>query len=27
MNYAYTKELNFSAQPDEIPRFFNASWK
>ena len=27
MNYAYTKELNFSAQPDEIPRFFNSSWK
>jgi peptide/nickel transport system substrate-binding protein len=27
MNYAYTKDLNFSAQPDEIPRFFNASWK
>jgi peptide/nickel transport system substrate-binding protein len=27
MNYAYTKDLNFTAQPDEIPRFFNASWK
>ena len=27
MNYAFTKDLNFVAQSDEIPRFFNSSWK
>jgi peptide/nickel transport system substrate-binding protein len=27
MNYAFTKDLNFTAQSDEIPRFYNASWK
>ncbi len=26
-NYAYVKELNFTPTPDEIPRFFTASWK
>jgi peptide/nickel transport system substrate-binding protein len=25
--YAYTRDLNFIATPDEIPRFFLASWK
>ena len=27
MNYAYTKDLDFKATTDEIPRFVNASWK
>ncbi len=27
VNYAYTKDLHFVATPDEIPRWFNASWK
>jgi peptide/nickel transport system substrate-binding protein len=27
MNYAYTKELDFKATTDEIPRFVNAGWK
>jgi peptide/nickel transport system substrate-binding protein len=26
-NYAYSKELDFKAWPDEIPRFFMAKWK
>ncbi len=26
-NYAFTSDLNFTAQPDELPRFFKASWK
>lgn len=26
-NYAFTGDLDFSAQPDELPRFFNAAWK
>ncbi|MEC9151914.1 MAG: ABC transporter substrate-binding protein [Pseudomonadota bacterium] len=26
-NYAYVKELDFTATPDEIPRFFTAKWK
>jgi len=26
-NYAFTSELKFDAQPDELPRFFQASWK
>ena len=26
-NYAYTSDLKFEAQPDELPRFFTASWK
>jgi len=26
-NYAFTKDLEFTATSDEIPRFFNASWK
>ncbi|MES2941617.1 MAG: ABC transporter substrate-binding protein [Pseudomonadota bacterium] len=26
-NYAFTSELKFEAQPDELPRFFAASWK
>ncbi|MFG1311764.1 ABC transporter substrate-binding protein [Xanthobacter tagetidis] len=26
-NYAFTKDLEFSAQPDELPRFFTARWK
>jgi len=26
-NYAFTSELKFEAQPDELPRFFQASWK
>jgi peptide/nickel transport system substrate-binding protein len=26
-NYAFTSDLNFSAQADELPRFFAASWK
>jgi peptide/nickel transport system substrate-binding protein len=26
-NYAFVKELNFTPTPDEIPRFFTASWK
>jgi len=26
-NYAYTKDLNFKAYPDELPRFYAASWK
>jgi len=26
-NYAFTKDLNFTAQPDELPRFYAASWK
>ncbi|GGF49228.1 ABC transporter substrate-binding protein [Azorhizobium oxalatiphilum] len=26
-NYAFTNELSFSAQPDELPRFFQAKWK
>jgi peptide/nickel transport system substrate-binding protein len=25
--YAYTKELNFKGYPDELPRFYLASWK
>jgi peptide/nickel transport system substrate-binding protein len=27
INYAYTKDLNFQAYPDELPRFYEASWK
>ncbi|MDE1567531.1 ABC transporter substrate-binding protein [Aquabacter sediminis] len=26
-NYAFTSDLNFTAQPDELPRFYKASWK
>lgn len=26
-NYAFTSELKFEAQPDELPRFVQASWK
>ncbi len=26
-NYAFTKDLSFTAQPDELPRFYAASWK
>jgi peptide/nickel transport system substrate-binding protein len=26
-NYAYTSALNFQAYPDELPRFYEASWK
>ncbi|MGI9464729.1 MAG: ABC transporter substrate-binding protein, partial [Aestuariivirgaceae bacterium] len=25
--YAYSKELDFKATPDEIPRFYTATWK
>jgi peptide/nickel transport system substrate-binding protein len=25
--YAYTSDLNFQAYPDELPRFYEASWK
>ena len=27
MNYAFSKELDFTPTTDEIPRFFHASWK
>ena len=27
VNYAFNEKLNFVANPDEIPRFFNVSWK
>lgn len=26
-NYAFTSDLTFTAQPDEVPRFYAASWK
>jgi peptide/nickel transport system substrate-binding protein len=26
-NYAFTNDLNFTPTPDEIPRFFGATWK
>ena len=26
-NYAFTQDLNFTAQTDEVPRFYAASWK
>ena len=26
-NYAFTSELSFTAQPDELPRFYAAHWK
>ena len=26
-NYAFSKELNFTAYPDELPRFVESSWK
>ncbi len=26
-NYAFTKDLSFTAYPDELPRFYAASWK
>ena len=26
-NYAFTKDLDFDPTPDEIPRFFTATWK
>ena len=26
-NYAFTSELSFSAEPDELPRFYAAHWK
>lgn len=26
-NYAFTSDLNFKAYPDELPRFWEASWK
>jgi peptide/nickel transport system substrate-binding protein len=26
-NYGFTKDLEFTATADEIPRFFNAKWK
>ena len=25
--YAYSKDLNFTGYPDELPRFYLASWK
>lgn len=27
VNYAYNSDLNFTAYPDEIPRFYSYSWK
>jgi peptide/nickel transport system substrate-binding protein len=26
-NYAFTSDLKFSAEPDELPRFYEAKWK
>ena len=26
-NYAFTSDLVFTAQPDELPRFYAAHWK
>jgi peptide/nickel transport system substrate-binding protein len=26
-NYAFTRDLAFTAQPDELPRFYAAHWK
>ncbi len=26
-NYVFTKDLDFTPRPDEIPRFFNAKWR
>lgn len=26
-SYAYTSQLSFQAYPDEVPRFYSASWK
>ncbi len=26
-NYAFSKDLNFTPHKDELPRFFNSSWK
>ena len=26
-NYAFTQDLNFTAQPDEVPRFYASSWR
>ena len=26
-NYAFNNELNFKAYADELPRFYEASWK
>ncbi|PKU25652.1 ABC transporter substrate-binding protein [Telmatospirillum siberiense] len=26
-NYAFTSDLDFTAQPDELPRFYSAHWK
>ena len=26
-NYAFVSDLNFQSEPDELPRFFTASWK
>jgi peptide/nickel transport system substrate-binding protein len=25
--YAYSKQLNFTPYPDELPRYYLASWK
>jgi len=27
VTYGYAKQLNFKPYPDELPRFFLASWK
>jgi peptide/nickel transport system substrate-binding protein len=27
MNYAYSADLEFEAQHDELPRFYEAKWK
>ena len=27
INYAYTKDLDFTPRTDEIPRFFTSKWK
>ena len=27
VTYGYSKQLNFKPYPDELPRFFLASWK
>jgi peptide/nickel transport system substrate-binding protein len=27
VNYAFTSDLSFTAQSDEVPRFYAAHWK
>jgi hypothetical protein len=27
VTYGYSRQLNFKAYPDELPRFFLSSWK